>query len=104
MAQAPQAPYQIVIAFEVFEDLERMKSTRTAAAARIRGLARRPDWGHPLTGPLKGCRSLEISHDKAGAHRAVYHIHEERRQIIVLAVGTHEYAYAQAAARVARYR
>jgi len=104
VAQAPQAPYQIVMAFEVFEDLEQMKSTRTAALARIRGLARRPDWGHPLTGLLKGYRSLEISHDKAGAQRAVYYVHGERRQILVLAVGTHEYAYQQAAARVERYR
>ena len=104
MAQTPQAPYQIVIAVEVFADLERMRSTRNAALARIRGLAHRPDWGHPLTGLLKGYRSLEISHDKAGAHRAVYYVHEERRQIVVLAVGTHEYAYAQATARAERYR
>ncbi|HZQ35868.1 MAG TPA: hypothetical protein VFD32_08045 [Dehalococcoidia bacterium] len=104
MAEAPQAPYQVVLAFEVFDDFERMRSTHKAAIARIRSLALRPDRGHPLTGSLRGCRSPEISHDKAGAHRAVYFVDQQRRQIVVLAVGTHEYAYAQAAARAERYR
>ena len=66
----------------------------------IRALEDDPLRGHPLTGSLKGARSLDFSL-KGGAYRAVYSVLDAERTCLVFIVGPHENIYQKAERRAA---
>ncbi len=55
--------------------------------------------GHPLTGVLRGTRSLEFNLKGGGAFRAVYTVLNDERVCVVLIVGPHESIYQRAERR-----
>lgn len=73
------------------------------AVQALRRLMEHPMAGHPLTGELKGLRSLEFSLP-GGAYRAVYAVKPKERVCLVVIVGPHEGLYERAARRVAGLR
>lgn len=89
---------------EAEKDLERLRPWTDQATRAILRLEEQPYLGHPLTGSLKGTRSLGFSLKGSGAYRAVYVVLEDRRICLVLIVGPHENIYDKAERRIEALR
>lgn len=85
------------------KDLKDLGPFEAKAARALHRLMDNPLAGHPLTGELKGLRSLEFSLP-GGAYRAVYAVKLKERVCLVVIVGPHEGLYEKAARRVAALR
>jgi mRNA interferase RelE/StbE len=99
-------PYQIRFtreAHEMFDDLGDNR-TKRIVRDRIAELADEPDkMGKPLTGPLKGYRSIRVG----GRHRVIYRIESQVVTVLIVAVGARKegdkrdvYAWAQRLVRM----
>ena len=100
---SPPAPYQVRLSSTAVKDLNDLGPFEAKAAGALRRLMDDPLAGHPLTGALKGLRSLEFSLP-GGAYRAVYAVKPKERVCLVVIVGPHEGLYERAARRVAALR
>ena len=80
------------------KDLLRLRSRTERATRALLTLEQDPYRGHPLTGSLKGVRSLEFSLP-GGAHRAAYVVLEDDRRCLVFLLGPHEGFYKKAERR-----
>lgn len=98
MTHSPRRPATVRITAEADNDLDRYASLTDRFYRAIRTLADRPDRGHPLTGRLRECRSLELSR-LGGGFRAVYVWERERNIVTVFAIGPHATVYDTAAQR-----
>jgi mRNA-degrading endonuclease RelE of RelBE toxin-antitoxin system len=89
------------------KDLDALQGKNEAAHAEavvaLGALERDPFAGHPLSGSLKGCRSLEFSVKGSGQYRAVYVVLDNRRVSIVFIVATHENVYREASKRLSAF-
>ena len=83
------------------KDLRRLRPWTEQATRAILTLENNPYKGHPLTGSLKGARSLEFSLKGSGVYRAVYVVLDDSRVCLVVIVGPHENIYGKAERRVA---
>jgi mRNA-degrading endonuclease RelE of RelBE toxin-antitoxin system len=83
------------------KDLKRLRPWTEQATFAILRLEENPSLGHPLTGSLKGARSLEFSLRGSGVYRAIYVLLEDSQTCLVFMVGPHENIYAKAERRVA---
>lgn len=77
------------------KDIKDYKDLQKHVLSEIRQLEDDPRKGHPLTGSLRGVRSLEFSLVD-GAHRAVYIVLEADQVCLVFLVGPHEGFYNRA--------
>ena len=100
---SPPAPYQVRLSSTAVKDLKDLGPFEAKAARALGRLMDNPLAGHPLTGALKGLRSLEFSLP-GGAYRAVYAVKPKERVCLVVIVGPHEGLYERAARRVAALR
>jgi len=82
------------------KDLQRLRPWVEDASRAIRKLGEDPKRGHPLTGNLRGCRSLEFSLKGSGQYRAVYVILDDESVCLVFIVGPHENIYDKAERRL----
>lgn len=89
---------------EAAKDLKRLRPWTDQALRRIRRLESDPYAGHPLTGNLRGARSLEFSLRGSGVYRAVYFVTEHNRICLVFIVGPHENIYDKAERRIQALR
>lgn len=85
---------------EAEKDLRRLRPWTEQATRAILRLEQQPYWGHPLTGSLKGARSLEFALKGGGEYRAVYVALEESQICLVFFVGSHENIYDKAERRM----
>ncbi len=97
------APYQVRLSSTAVKELRDLGPFEAKAVQALRRLMEHPMAGHPLTGELKGLRSLEFSLP-GGAYRAVYAVKPKERVCLVVIVGPHEGLYERAARRVAGLR
>ena len=100
---SPPAPYQVRLSSTAVKDLKDLGPFEAKAVRALRRLMDNPLAGHPLTGELKGLRSLEFSLP-GGAYRAVYALKPKEQVCLVVIVGPHERLYERAARRVAALR
>jgi mRNA-degrading endonuclease RelE of RelBE toxin-antitoxin system len=84
---------------EAEKDLKRLRPWTDHVVQQLLVLEEDPFAGHPLTGVLRGCRSLEISLQGGGEHRAVYTIVEDDLVCVILIVGPHQSIYERAERR-----
>jgi mRNA-degrading endonuclease RelE of RelBE toxin-antitoxin system len=75
------------------KDLKRLRPWTEQAVRQLLRLEDDPLAGHPLTGVLRGTRSLEFNLKGGGAYRAVYVVLDGHRVCVVLIVGPHENIY-----------
>ena len=99
---SPPAPYQVRLSSTAVKDLKDLGPFEAKAVRALRRLMDNPLAGHPLTGELKGLRSLELS--LPGGYRAVYPVKPKERVCLVVMVGPDEGLYERAARRVATLR
>src|SRR5581483_2428753 len=92
--------YEVVLSGGAQNDMDARPGLYPRIANALLTLEDRPERGHPLTGALRGCRSLILSHSQGG-FRAVYILRRAQRRCVVLAVGPHATVYAVAAQRYA---
>jgi mRNA-degrading endonuclease RelE of RelBE toxin-antitoxin system len=95
----PSERYEVVPTRQAEKDL---KDLRGRAADVIRALLQLEDdpyKGHPLTGSLRGARSLEFNLRGSGAYRAVYVVLDDERVCLVFIIGPHENIYRMATRR-----
>jgi addiction module RelE/StbE family toxin len=93
--------YAVSLTAAAAEDLLAMRSLARRGLTMIHGLRTRPDRGHPLSGELAGCRSLELTHAQGG-YRAVYTVRDETLEVQVIAIGPHRTVYQTARDRYQR--
>lgn len=58
------------------------------------------DAGHPLSGALRGLRSLDFNVKGSGAFRAVYGVVDDDTVCVIVIVGPHENIYDKAERRM----
>ncbi len=92
--------YQVILLDGAQRDGARIPSLKPRISKALLTLKERPDRGHPLAGPLSGCRSLVLSHSQGG-YRAVYLVQAETCRCFILAIGPHATVYDVAARRYA---
>lgn len=80
------------------KDVFRLRGLREKALRAILQLEQDPLKGHPLSGSLKGVRSLQFSLP-GSAYRAAYVVQENGDVCLVFIVGPHENFYAKAERR-----
>jgi mRNA-degrading endonuclease RelE of RelBE toxin-antitoxin system len=97
----PSSPYEVELTAQAEKDLRRLRPWVDQATRAILALETEPYCGHPLTGSLKGARSLEFSLRGGGAYRAVYLVLDQERTCLVFLIGPHENVYDRAERRVA---
>lgn len=86
------------------KDIQRLRPWTARASRALARLETEPYRGHPLSGTLRGARSLEFSLPGSGVFRAVYLVIEAERTCLVFLVGPHENIYDRAERRVAALR
>ncbi len=91
--------FGVELTLQAEKDLRDLRPWIEPAASEIARLEDEPYLGHPLTGSLRGCRSLEFNLRGGGAYRAVYLVLENERVCLVFLVGAHEGLYAMAERR-----
>ena len=96
--------FEVELTREAAKDLKRLRPWTDHVARRIRQLELHPYAGHPLTGNLRGARSLEFSLKGSGVYRAVYFVTEHNRICLVFIVGPHENVYDKAERRIEALR
>ncbi len=96
--------YQIEVLPRAEKDIKALKHHSAQATREILKLEKNPWLGHPLTGSLRGTRSLEFNLKGGGAYRAVYTVIDKRRICVVFLVGPHENIYKVAERRWAAVR
>jgi addiction module RelE/StbE family toxin len=82
--------FAVQLTREAEKDLKRLRPYTDRAVQAIHRLENDPFLGHPLTGSLRGARSLEFSLPGSGVYRAVYIVHDDERICLVFIVGSHE--------------
>lgn len=92
-------PFAVELIRDAEKDLKRLRPWTDQAARQLLRLEEDPLAGHPLTGVLRGTRSLEFNLKGGGAYRAVYVVLDGRRVCVVLIVGPHENIYQKAERR-----
>ena len=92
--------FAVELTREAEKDLKRLRPWAEQATNAILQLEENPNLGHPLTGSLKGTRSLEFSLRGSGVYRAVYIVLDDNRTCLVFMVGPHENIYDRAERRV----
>lgn len=97
----PSKRFEIRFTSLAEKDLKRLRPWMSEATRAISILEDDPLRGHPLTGNLKGSRSLQFSLRGGGEYRAVYRLLEEDAVCLVFIVGPHENIYDKAERRVA---
>ena len=97
-------PYALELTRDAVKDLKRLRPWTEQATRAIARLEENPSLGHPLSGSLKGTRSLEFSLKGSGVYRADYVVFENRRVCLVLIIGPHENIYDKAQRRVSALR
>jgi addiction module RelE/StbE family toxin len=96
--------FTVELTREAEKDLKRLRPWTEQATRAILKLEEAPYLGHPLTGSLKGTRSLEFSLKGSGVYRAVYVVTDDRRVCLIIIIGPHENIYDKAERRVAALR
>ncbi len=91
--------YTVELVREAEKDLRRLRQWTEQATRHLRRLEADPTAGHPLTGFLRGTRSLEFTLQGGSAYRAVYVVLDDVLVCLVLIVGTHENIYERAERR-----
>jgi mRNA-degrading endonuclease RelE of RelBE toxin-antitoxin system len=79
--------------------LKRLKRHRHAESAFMRAfesLVLQPEIGAELKGNLAGFRTLKVHVKGSGEYRALYHIDEPRRTVVIHWIGTRENFYEEA--------
>lgn len=89
-------PYGFIITPAAKKRLKRHKHASAAFARAFQELTIQPKIGAELKGNLAGYRSLKIHVKGSGDYRALYHIDEVRRIVVVHWVGTRENFYDEA--------
>ena len=96
--------YTIELTEQATKDLKRLRPWVAEATLAVFALETDPTRGHPLTGSLRGMRSLEFFLKGSGEYRAVYRVIEVERVCLVFIIGPHENIYAKAERRAAAAR
>ena len=91
--------YAVELTRDAEKDLIRLRPWTEQATRHLLRLEDDPQAGHPLTGILRGTRSLEFNLKGGGAYRAVYVVLNAHRVCVVLIVGPHENIYDKAERR-----
>ena len=86
------SPYRVHLTDAAKKDLAAEPGLAPRILRKLATLAERPVRGHPLSGRLAGCRSLELS-QKQGGYRAAYYVLDAERLCIVFAIGPHATVY-----------
>lgn len=97
----PVERFEVELTADAEKDLKRLRPWTDQATRAILRLEDDPYRGHPLTGSLRGVRSLEFTLKGSGAYRAVYVVLDDDRVCLVFLVGPHENIYDKAERRVA---
>jgi addiction module RelE/StbE family toxin len=79
--------FEVRLTDQAQKDLKRLRPWTSQAASILLSLEDDPFRGHPLTGSLRGTRSLEFSLKGGGVYRAVYVVLEDERVCIVFIIG-----------------
>ena len=93
--------FTVELTRDAAKDLKRLRSWAEQATLAILKLEGDPYLGHPLSGSLKGTRSLEFSLKGSSVYRAVYVLADGNRVCLVFIVGPHENISMKAERRVA---
>jgi len=100
--------YRVQFSRQALRDLDTLRKRNRVAHDRavvaVAELETAPLAGHPLSGSLRGCRSLEFSVKGSGQYRAVYIVLDDETVCVVFVVGTHENLYDEARRRVDNVR
>jgi mRNA-degrading endonuclease RelE of RelBE toxin-antitoxin system len=97
----PTERFSVELTREAERDLKRLRPWTEQALRTILRLEENLNLGHPLTGSLKGARSLEFSLRGSGVFRALYVVLDDNQSCLVFMVGPHENIYDKAERRVA---
>jgi len=92
--------FTVQLTWEAEKDLKRLRSYTDRVTRAILKLEDDPLLGHPLTGSLKGTRSLEFSLPGSGVYRAIYAIGHDAHICLVIIIGPHENIYDRTERRV----
>jgi mRNA-degrading endonuclease RelE of RelBE toxin-antitoxin system len=77
-------PYTVVFWSEVITEGDISLVQKSKLRAAVDDLARNPEVGKPLVGPLMGCRRIRVG---GSENRLVYRILEEQSKVEVIAIG-----------------
>lgn len=91
-SQTPASPFRVELTADARDDLSKLPGHAPQFIKKLATLTTHPRRGHPLRQDLKHERSLELTR-AGGGYRAVYHVFEPVRTVVVYAIGPHKTVY-----------
>ena len=93
MAKLPPVSYSLIFDERAKADLRLVrqapKKVVDAIRQRLADIERKPKSFNELTKPLSGFRKVKVT----GNYRIIYSVEEQRRQVLIMAIGPREYVY-----------